>query len=102
MYFTRDLNYGNAKYKMFREIAQEYRTCPEKDFISVDSETPDNFDLDCSTSLKGILCEVNTKKKGKYVNNKSTNSIIPRSVYFSFSHKNSKYVSLALFSLFQK
>lgn len=75
MYFTRDLNYGNAKYKMFREIAQEYRTCPEKDFISVDSETPDNFDLDCSTSLKGILCEANNTLSFMMIDSKIENAL---------------------------
>ncbi|CAL2051659.1 unnamed protein product [Caenorhabditis brenneri] len=62
LYFTKPLSYGNDKYKMLRGIVEEYRTCPEKDMISIENEAEEEagkFMEDCSVSLESSFCKAN-------------------------------------------
>lgn len=59
LYFLKNLHYGNEKYKMYRQIAQEYRTCQEKDMISLEVEKKIDAVEDCSLSLDSCFCKAN-------------------------------------------
>lgn len=59
IFFSKGIRYGDKNYRLFREIVEDYKNCPEKDVVSMENEKIDHYEDACSTSLTSIFCEAN-------------------------------------------